>query len=189
MTRAIIVIVIIATFIGAMMPGRSKSAAEAEPAPKARPWFDEDGGSSTSAGGSQGWGSSSSSGSGSSSSSASEVRLTRRANGHFYADVAVNGTIVEFMIDTGATGIAMTERDARRANVDLDRSERTYVGEGAGGALSGQIVQLESVKLGSRNARDMGAVVIDGASTNLLGQSFLSQFAEVTVRGDVMTLR
>ena len=93
------------------------------------------------------------------------------------------------MIDTGATGIAMTAEDARRAGVDLDSSERSYVGEGAGGALTGQQVRLDRVRLGSHTAEGMRAVVIDGASTNLLGQSFLSQFSEVTVRGDVMTLR
>ena len=117
------------------------------------------------------------------------MRLTRHQNGHFYADVDINGTSTEFMIDTGATGIAMTEAAARRANIMLNPGEASYIGEGAGGALTGQRVSLERIKLGSRSASGMEAVVIDGASTNLLGQSFLSKFAEVTVRGDVMTLR
>jgi aspartyl protease family protein len=93
------------------------------------------------------------------------------------------------MIDTGASGIAMTPEDARRVGIDLDNLQRTYVGEGAGGALTGQIVELGTVRLGSKTSSDMRAAVIDGASTNLLGQSFLTKFAEVTVRGDVMTLR
>jgi predicted aspartyl protease len=50
-------------------------------------------------------------------------------------------------------------------------------------------VRLDRVKLGGRSAEGMVAAVIDGSSTNLLGQSFLERFEEVTVRGDVMTLR
>jgi aspartyl protease family protein len=102
--------------------------------------------------------------------------------------VDVNGTNLLFMVDTGATGIALTEEDARRAGVTLD-GPRTYVGEGAGGALTGLPVRLGTVRLGDKSASMVEAVVIDGSSTNLLGQSFLSRFAEVTVRDDVMTLR
>lgn len=174
MMRAVIGIIVVATFVGVAMPGRPKAEAEAAPpASAAEPWFAEESASTSS----------------SSSSESREVRLTRKSDGHFYADVEVNGRAVEFMIDTGATGIAMTPEDARRAGLDLDETERTYVGEGAGGALSGQIVKLDRVELGAKSSTDMRAVVIDGASTNLLGQSFLTKFAEVTVRGDVMTLR
>ena len=83
----------------------------------------------------------------------------------------------------------MTEADAKRAGIGLDPSARTYVGEGAGGSLSGQIVTVDRVRLGDKTATSMQAAIIEGASTNLLGQSFLSQFSEVNVRGDVMTLR
>jgi aspartyl protease family protein len=183
MLRAVAGIIIVATFVGALMPApRAKAGADAAQ-PAAEPWFAE---SSTSTSSSSSGASSSSSGGGTSSG---EVRLVRNRDGHFYADVAVNGTSLEFLIDTGASGIALTAEDAERAGIRLDPSERTYVGEGAGGALSGQMVRLDRVKLGGRSAEGMVAAVIDGSSTNLLGQSFLERFEEVTVRGDVMTLR
>ena len=186
MLRPVIGIVVVATFVGALMPGRSPGSDKAESSQSsARPWFEDEGGSTSKSGDSQGWGSSRAN----TATSGGEVRLTRRGDGHFYADVEVNGTNVEFLIDTGASSIAMTEADARRAGVRLDSSGRTYVGEGAGGALTGQIVKLDRVRLGDQSTTSMQAVVIDGASTNLLGQSFLSQFSEVNVRGDVMTLR
>jgi aspartyl protease family protein len=172
MLRAAAGIIVVATFIGVLMPGRPKADSQPQNVAAPEPWFAEDGSISSDSG-----------------SGSSEVRLVRHGNGHFYADVEVNGTTVEFMIDTGATGIALTPDDARRAGVDLDPSRLTYVGEGAGGALSGQIVKLDQVKLGAKRATGMEAAVIDGASVNLLGQSFLSQFKEVTVRGDIMTLR
>lgn len=180
MLRAVVGIVIVATMVGAMMPARTPKNVRQQASTAAEPWFGDE--SSRPAARSQGWG-------GSSSAESSEVRLTRHANGHFYADVDVNGTAVEFMIDTGATGIALTAEDARRAGVALDMAASAYVGEGAGGALTGQRVTLDRVKLGSRASSQVQAVVIDGASTNLLGQSFLSSFQEVNVRGDVMTLR
>ncbi len=184
MLRMVIGLMIVATVIGAMMPGRSGDSSGNEAA-SAEPWFGDDG-SSISVASSP---SLRSRRNGDSGASGGEVRLTRHENGHFYADVEINGTATEFMIDTGATGIAMTEAAARRANVTLDPSEATYIGEGAGGALTGQRVTLNRVSLGERSVSGMDAVVIDGASTNLLGQAFLSKFAEVTVRGDVMTLR
>lgn len=181
MLRSALAIVAIATAVGILMPGRSGKEAGNESAAAAEPWFASDGSVTVESAGSSGRSGNEPSG--------GEVRLTRKANGHFYADVEVNGVVVEFMIDTGATGIAMTEEDARRSGVSIDPSERSYVGEGAGGALTGKTVTLDRVRLGPRSASDMDAVVIDGASTNLLGQSFLSKFSEVNVRGDVMTLR
>jgi aspartyl protease family protein len=187
MLRTVVGIVIVATFVGAMMPGRTSPAFDESNSNAPDPWFGERRTVQVStAGDTQGWGISSKP---AESASGGEVRLTRRSNGHFYADVEVNGTNVEFMIDTGATGVALTEKDAVKAGLNLDQDQSSYIGEGAGGALTGKIVRLDRVRLGDHTETGMTAVVIDGAETNLLGQSFLSQFAEVTVRGDVMTLR
>lgn len=174
MLRAVVGILMVATFVGALMPSDDRPRDGDGAPPAAEPWFADETSSSSRA---------------SRSDSDGEVRLTRRGDGHFYADVEVNGTNVEFMIDTGASGIALTPKDAERVGLRLDEGERTYVGQGAGGALTGQLVELDQVRLGPRSASGMNAAVIDGAGTNLLGQSFLTRFQEVTVRGDVMTLR
>jgi aspartyl protease family protein len=170
MFRSALVLLFVAVGIGAMMPTRP-SAPTAGPRAATLPLIDEADEPSAAQ-----------------TSIGSEVQLRRDENGHFYAEVDVNGTNLLFMVDTGATGIALTEEDARRAGVTLD-GPRTYVGEGAGGALTGLPVRLGTVRLGDKSASMVEAVVIDGSSTNLLGQSFLSRFAEVTVRDDVMTLR
>lgn len=173
MMRAVIGIVVVATLVGVAMPGRPDAGTDGNLAARpAEPWFTDHSGAPSSA-----------------SAESGEVRLTRHGDGHFYADVQVNGMPVEFMIDTGATTIALTQKDAERAGLSLNSSGRSIVGEGAGGPLTGARVTLDRVKLGHRSSESMSAVVIDGASTNLLGQSFLSRFPEVTVRGDVMTLR
>lgn len=123
------------------------------------------------------------------SDSRGDVRLERRPDGHFYARVRVNYTTVDFMVDTGASGIALSTADARRANVDFDRSDFEIVGEGASGAVKGQRVLLDSVKLGPERATQVPAVVLDGGDQSLLGQSFLDRFGSVEIRGDTMTLR
>ena len=63
------------------------------------------------------------------------------------------------------------------------------VGQGASGDVHGEIVSLERVALGSTEAKDVGAVVLDEGQMSLLGQSFLSKFKSVEIKGDKMVLR
>ncbi|MFL6735263.1 MAG: TIGR02281 family clan AA aspartic protease [Sphingomicrobium sp.] len=116
------------------------------------------------------------------------VTLDRNSDGHFYADAQVNGTPVHFLVDTGATGIALTAEDARRASVPLGASDEV-VGMGAGGELRGQFVWLDRVNLGIKEVRGARAAVIEGGDLSLLGQSFLSEFGSVSIEGDRMVLR
>ena len=63
------------------------------------------------------------------------------------------------------------------------------VGQGAGGDVHGELVTLDRVSLGGAAAEEMTAVVIDGGEMSLLGQSFLSKFDSVEIKGDRMVLR
>ena len=117
------------------------------------------------------------------------VDLRREANGHFYADVAVNNMSVRFMIDTGATGIALSRDDARRAGLAVSAGMFEVVAEGANGDVRGEWVTLDSVRLGHEEARQVPAVILDGGQQSLLGQSFLRQFSSVEIKGDRMILR
>lgn len=119
-----------------------------------------------------------------------EVVLRRREDGHFYADVEVNGTEIEFMIDTGASGIALTRRDAEKLGLFWNENDLDVVGRGVSGAVSGTMVRLDRVELGDREARDLPAAIIpEGLDVSLLGQSFLSRIGEVRINGDEMLLR
>jgi aspartyl protease family protein len=115
--------------------------------------------------------------------------LERRSNGHFYADVMVNDQVVNFIVDTGATTIALTEDDARRLGLNFSSAEYTTVGKGAGGEVRGKFVTLHHVAMGQKEAWDVEAVVIEGGSMSLLGQNFLGQIGSVSISGDKMTLR
>jgi len=117
------------------------------------------------------------------------ITLKRQHDGHFYADAQVNGAPVHFLVDTGASLIALSAADARRAGLAIDSSQTEVVGSGASGEVLGQVVRLNRVALGLTSVSDAPAVVLDAGGQSLLGQSFLSEFDSVEIHGDVMTLR
>jgi aspartyl protease family protein len=117
------------------------------------------------------------------------ITLLRQADGHFYADVQVNGTAISMLVDTGASGIALSRDDARRAGIGISIGMPNVVGQGASGAVKGEYVTLDRVSLGGESATAVPAVVLDGGSHSLLGQSFLGQFDSVEIKGDRMLLR
>jgi aspartyl protease family protein len=117
------------------------------------------------------------------------VALERHSDGHFYADVAVNGTMIHFLVDTGASGIALTQADAQRASVTANDGGSIPVAKGASGTVYGQFATIDRVALGGKEVRDSRAVIIEGGEQSLLGQSFLGEFASVEIRDDQMVLR
>jgi len=135
---------------------------------------------------------SSSSSSGRSSSTyndGSTVELQRESDGHFYADVQVNGSNLHMLVDTGATGIALSRDDARAAGLATSIGMNDVVGEGADGAVHGEYVRLDNVSLGGTSASGLEAIVLNGGSQSLLGQEFLAKFDSVEIRGDTMVLK
>ena len=117
------------------------------------------------------------------------IALDRQPDGHFYADVRINGNPVHMLIDTGASGIALSRDDARAAGLAPSIGMPDVVGEGADGAVRGEYVKLDRVELGPLSASDLDAVVLNSGQQSLLGQSFLSKYSSVRIEGDRMVLR
>jgi aspartyl protease family protein len=117
------------------------------------------------------------------------IELRREPDGHFYADVEINGTPIRALVDTGASGIALSREDARRAGIGISIGMYEVVGVGASGEVRGERVTLDRVTLGSETVEDMRAIVLDSGDLTLLGQSFLSHFDSVEIQGDKMVLR
>lgn len=132
--------------------------------------------------------SSSSDASSSESYSGNAVTLERQWDGHFYADAEVNGQTIHFLVDTGASVIALSREDARRAGIATSIAMPEVVGEGASGDVHGEVARIDRISLGPASDRDIPAIILDDGNQSLLGQSFLSKFASVQIRGDTMIL-
>jgi aspartyl protease family protein len=110
-------------------------------------------------------------------------------DGHYYIDTTVNGTNVRFVVDTGATNIVLTERDARRIGLNPDTLAYTGRASTANGMVLTAPVRLKSFLLGPFKDEDVRAMVNGGdLDTSLLGMSYLSLF-EMTLTQDRLILR
>ena len=116
-----------------------------------------------------------------------ETVLKRSEGGHFYANVEVNGQLVRFLVDTGATGVALAEKDAARIGIPFSKAEFEVVGMGASGPVQGKRLTLASVRLDGKEARGVRGVILSGGDVSLLGQAYLGQYS-VEMRGDRMRI-
>ena len=107
----------------------------------------------------------------------SSVVVPRDARGHFVVDARVDGRRMEFMLDTGATVIALRARDAAALGIHPAGRDFTIQVKTANGSMRAAPVQLGMVEIGGVNLRNVAAVVSpdEALSENLLGLSFLSR--------------
>ena len=119
-----------------------------------------------------------------------DIVLTRSQNGHFFADLDVNGQTIHFLVDTGTSSIALSADDARKLGFSWTEQDLKPVGRGVSGPVNGKFVKLHHMRLGGKEAWDMEAAIIpEGLEVSLLGQTFLSQIGSVKITNDEMILR
>ncbi len=116
-----------------------------------------------------------------------EMVLARARDGHYYADGEINGRRVKFLLDTGATQIALSTKLANALGLSLGQAITMQT---AAGPAAGYPTRLARVRLGEIEIHDLGAVVAEGMSDDavLLGMNFLKRL-ELVQRGDQLTLR
>ena len=121
--------------------------------------------------------------------SASTVSIPRR-NGQFFTRGQVNRGSVEFLVDTGASAVALTYEDARKAGLDLRALEYTIPVSTANGRAYAARVTLDEVRIGGIRVRDVDALVMrDGLHVSLLGMSFLGKLQKVEATPQQLVLR
>ena len=124
------------------------------------------------------------------SQGADDVRIFRDTGGMFKTVGSINGLPVRFLVDTGASSLAMNSAQARRLGIDFHvQGEPTYVST-ASDVTKAYRLKLDVVKVGSIQLRNVTAVVMDGPQPRevLLGMSFLGQL-EMINKGDQLLLR
>ncbi|MDP2264637.1 MAG: TIGR02281 family clan AA aspartic protease [Hydrogenophaga sp.] len=115
------------------------------------------------------------------------IVLTADSQGHFMPAGQINGRSVQFMVDTGATLIVMSEADARRIRLPFEQGQKVRVSTANGPAMGYQ-VRLDSVKLGDALVYEVPAIVLPQAMPYvLLGNSFLTRF-QMQRTNDQLTL-
>lgn len=111
--------------------------------------------------------------------SASQIRtasLRKEGDGHYWASARVNGVAVKFLVDTGATLVALNKRDARRIGIDLDNLQRNLDVRTAAGRVKAASAVIETMGIDGVEVKNVSAVVMeDGLEYSLLGMSFLNR--------------
>jgi aspartyl protease family protein len=117
----------------------------------------------------------------------SRIVLAESSGGHFMTAGQINGRAVQFMVDTGATSIAMSMPDAERAGINFKNGVPVQLST-ANGAAHGFRIKLNSVRVGDVEVYDVDAVVTPQPMPFvLLGNSFLTRF-QMKRDNNVMTL-
>lgn len=106
-----------------------------------------------------------------------QVTLYAGGGAHFFADGFINDTPVKFLVDTGATYVAMSGQLADRLGIDYKRHGKTGVSSTASGYVRSYKITLTSVRIGEITLHNVDASVNEGnfPSEPLLGMSFLGQ--------------
>lgn len=106
------------------------------------------------------------------------AQLTKGADGHFWAEAAVDGQAVRFLVDTGATAVSLSLNDAKRLGIDTSKLNYEYSVITAEGRTRAASVQLASVAISGVKIRNVDALVIEkGLETSLLGMSYLGRLS------------
>ncbi len=121
------------------------------------------------------------------------VALRADRNGHFHITLGVNGTPVDFLVDTGASDLVLTREDAMRAGIDP--ASLNFLGQAmtANGMVRTARVTLDEVALRAGDLdirdRDVTASVTEGElHISLLGMTYLRRFARISIEGDRLVL-
>ena len=103
--------------------------------------------------------------------------IPRDARGHFQTDGRIEGQRVNFMIDTGASLVALNEKTAARFGLRPSHSDYNATVSTANGTIKAARTRLAMIELGGLVVRDVDALVLpdEALSENLLGLSFLSK--------------
>lgn len=117
------------------------------------------------------------------------IEVPLAPDGHFHLTAELNGAPVRFIVDTGASALALSPRDARRAGIALDRL--VYAGQArtANGIVPTATVRLDRVAIGDIVDENVPAMVIQAdIDRSLMGMDYLRRFARVSFEGDSMIL-
>ena len=119
-----------------------------------------------------------------------EASITKAHDGHYWAEADVDGHEIRFLVDTGATAVALTAEDARRLGIEPASLSYTYTVQTANGPARAAPVKLSSIAIGGARVDHVDAFVIDkGLETSLLGMTYLGRLSKFEATQSALVLR
>ena len=116
--------------------------------------------------------------------------ILKSSDGHFWADGEVNGRTVRFLVDTGATAVALTPADAARLGIDPADLHYGYKVVTAGGQIRAASVRLGSITVAGARLENVDALVIEkGLDTSLLGMTYLGRLSRFEATRGALVLQ
>ena len=118
------------------------------------------------------------------------AQITKAADGHYWAQADVDGHWVKFLVDTGASAVALTGDDARRLGIDMTTLEYDRPVVTANGSTKAASVTLDYIVVAGARVEDVKAMVVpEGLQTSLLGMSFLGRLSRFEASKTALILR
>lgn len=120
-----------------------------------------------------------------------EVRITRGAHNQFFVTARVNRQAAPFLVDTGASYVALRESDANRAGIFTKAADFTAPVRTANGETRAAFVNVDVMEIDGIRIEDVDAFILPDAQLdmNLLGMSFLSELSSVEARNGELILK
>ncbi|WP_424966638.1 MULTISPECIES: retropepsin-like aspartic protease family protein [unclassified Dinoroseobacter] len=113
---------------------------------------------------------------------AGRVEIPRSRDGHYHVVLDVNGTPIEFIVDTGASEVVLSRADALRAGINPENLMFSGLAQTANGRVETAPVRLREVRLGAIEDENVRAVVNGGEMRkSLLGMSYLNSFDRIEI--------
>ena len=118
------------------------------------------------------------------------AEISKARDGHYWAEANVNGARVRFLVDTGASAVALTPLDAQRLGFDTTKLNYAYKVMTANGEAHAAAIKLASVSVAGARVSDVDALVLDkGLDTSLLGMTYLGRLSRFEATKTALILR
>lgn len=118
-----------------------------------------------------------------------EIVLPRSNDGHYHMTVSINGTPIDFLVDTGASQVVLTQNDAAKIGLDPENLRYLGVANTANGQVRTAAVTLDAVSVGPYEDRNLRASVNGGQmDKSLLGMTYLGLYDSISITNDELIL-
>ena len=117
--------------------------------------------------------------------------IRRESDGHFWTRADVDGSNMKFLVDTGASVVALTWNDAKRLRLKPEELDFNWTISTANGKTTAASVLIKSISIGNVEVENVEAVVLhaDDLQNSLLGMSFLGELYSYEFKGNTMIIR